>query len=216
MLKMVAAWWAAALTNQGLVRRPHGVQHLAALTMTTTGCFPTTSTSAALALAGLLPAEMAAGKVLVRQYCHGPLSRRLETMSTHLWHVWKLLLLARITRLGWSFEWRVQNHKMVYPPLWVGVRVVLGTRDSWAEDEVLRRVGRIFTDGSEQEEGVGVAFAAVEGQGKVLATGLFRLPPWATGGRRLPSGRPWSGGEIFNRRGVESFHWTRALSFPMC
>ena len=56
---------------------------------------------------------------------------------------------------------------MGYPPLWVEVRVVLGTRDSCAEGEVLKRVGHIFTDGSEQEE---------------LATGLFRfqLPPWAT------------------------------------
>jgi len=40
------------------------VQHLAALAMT--GCFRTTSTSTAVALVGLLLAEMAAGKVLVQ------------------------------------------------------------------------------------------------------------------------------------------------------
>ncbi|CAM9247733.1 unnamed protein product, partial [Heterosigma akashiwo] len=69
---------------------------------------------------------------------------------------------------------------MDYPPHRVEVRVVLGTRDSWAQDEVLRRVGRIFTDGSKRDEGVGAAFVVVDGQGRVLATGLFRLPPWAT------------------------------------
>jgi len=52
--------------------RLRSVQRLAALAMT--GCFRTTSTIAALALAGLLPAEMAAGKVLVQQYCHCPMS----------------------------------------------------------------------------------------------------------------------------------------------
>jgi len=57
--------------------------------------------------------------------------------------------------------------------------VVLGTRDSWAEGEVLRRMGRIFTDGSKQE-GVGAVFIAVDGLGRMLATGLFRLPPWVT------------------------------------
>ena len=80
MLNGVAAW-AAALTKKGTVRRLRSVQRLAALAMT--GCFRTTSTTAALALAGLLPAEMmAAGKVLVQQYCHGPMSRRLEIILT--------------------------------------------------------------------------------------------------------------------------------------
>ena len=58
--------------------------------------------------------------------------------------------------------------------------MVLGTRDSWAEDGVQRRVGRIFTDGSKRDEGVGAAFVVMDGQGRVLATGLLRLPPWAT------------------------------------
>mmetsp|Transcript_15434 Transcript_15434/g.23383 ORF Transcript_15434/g.23383 Transcript_15434/m.23383 type:complete len:84 (-) Transcript_15434:124-375(-) len=35
------------------------------------------------------------------------------------------------------------------------VRIVLGTKDSWVADGVLRRVGRIFTAGSKQEEGGG-------------------------------------------------------------
>ncbi|CAN0111554.1 unnamed protein product, partial [Heterosigma akashiwo] len=64
MLNGVVAW-AAALTKRGAQRRLRSVQRLAALAMT--GCFRTTSTSAALVLAGLLPAEMAAGKVLVQQ-----------------------------------------------------------------------------------------------------------------------------------------------------
>ena len=51
-------------------------------------------------------------------------------------------------RLDWSFKRCVQNQEMEYPPLWVEVRMVLGTRDSWAEDEVMRRAGRIFTAGS--------------------------------------------------------------------
>ena len=114
MLNGVVAW-AAALSKKGAQRRLRGVQRLAALAMT--GCFRTTSTKAALALAGLLPAEMAAGKVLVQQYCHGPMSRRLEIIRTpckwspHLWHVPQLLLSAKISQ-GWSFEWCVQNHKM--------------------------------------------------------------------------------------------------------
>jgi len=118
MLNGVAAW-AAALTKRGAQRRLRSVQRLAALAMT--GCFRTTSTTAALALAGLLPAEMAAGKVLVQQYCHGPMSRRLEIIRTpckwspHLWHVRQLLQSAGI-RLDWSFERRVQNHEMGYPP----------------------------------------------------------------------------------------------------
>ncbi|CAN0078562.1 unnamed protein product, partial [Heterosigma akashiwo] len=182
MLNGVAAW-VAALTKKGTVGRLRSVQRLAALAMT--GCFRTTSTTAALALAGLLPAEMAAGKVLVQQYCHGPMSRRLGIIRTpckwspHLWHVQQLLMSAGIS-LDWCFEQRVQNHEMDYPPHRVEVRVVLGTRGSWAQDEVLRRVGRIFTDGSKREEGVGAAFVVVDGQGRVLATGLFRLPSWAT------------------------------------
>ena len=113
--------------------RLRSAQRLAALAMT--GCFRATSTGAALAL--LLQAEMAAGKVLVQQYCHGPLSGRLEIIHTpckwspHLWHVPQLLLSARI-RLDWSFKRRVQNHEMDYPPHRVEVRVVLGTRDHWA------------------------------------------------------------------------------------
>jgi len=176
MLNGVVAW-AAALSKRGAQRRLRSVQRLAAL-----GCFRTTSTSAALALAGLLPAEMAAGKVLVQQYCYGPLSRRLEIIRTpckwspHLWHVRQLLLLAGI-RLDWSFKRRVQDHAMDYLPLRVEIRGVLGTRDSWAEGEVLRRVGRIFTEGPKQEEGVGAAFVAVDGQRRELATGLFRMPP---------------------------------------
>ncbi|CAM9154426.1 unnamed protein product, partial [Heterosigma akashiwo] len=97
----------------------------------------------------------------------------------HLWHVRQLLQSAGI-RLDWSFERRVQNYEMGYPPHRGEVRVVLGTRDSWAEDEVQRRVGRIFTDGSKQDEGVGAAFVVMDGQGRVLATGLLRLSPWAT------------------------------------
>ena len=54
--------------------------------------------------------------------------------------------------------------------------MVLGTWDSWAEDEVQRRVRRIFTDGSERDERVGAAFVVVDAQGRVLATGLFWLP----------------------------------------
>jgi len=125
---------------------------------------------------------MAAGKVLIQQYCHAPLSRRLEIICTpckwspHLWHVRQLLLLAGI-RLDWSFKRRVQDHAMDYLPLRVEIRGVLGTRDSWAEGEVLRRVGRIFTEGPKQEEGVGAAFVAVDGQRRELATGLFRMPP---------------------------------------
>ena len=103
-------------------------------------------------------------------YCHGPMPRRLEIICTpckwspHLWHVRQLLLSARIS-LDWSFERRVQNHEMDYPPHRVEVRVVLGTtRDSWAQDEVLRRVERIFTDGSKRDEGVlGAAFVVVDG-----------------------------------------------------
>jgi len=79
MLNGVVAW-AAALSKRGAQRRLRSVQRLAALAMT--GCFRTTSTNAALALAGLLPAEMAAGKLPVQQYCHGPLSRRLEIICT--------------------------------------------------------------------------------------------------------------------------------------
>ncbi|CAN0018624.1 unnamed protein product, partial [Heterosigma akashiwo] len=55
MLNGVVAW-AAALTKKGAQGRLRSVQRLAALAMT--GCFRTTSTQAALALAGLLPAEM--------------------------------------------------------------------------------------------------------------------------------------------------------------
>ncbi|CAM9989104.1 unnamed protein product [Heterosigma akashiwo] len=153
MLNGVATW-AGALTQKGTMERLRSVQRLAALAMT--GCFRTTLTTAALALAGLLPAEMvAAGKVLVQQYCHGPMSRRLEIIRTpckwsqHLWHVRQLLLSAGIS-LDWCFEQR---------------------------NEVLRPAGRIFTDGSKRDEGVGAAFVAVDGQGRVLATGLFRLPP---------------------------------------
>ena len=132
MLNGVVAW-AAALSKKGAQRRLRSVQRLAALAMT--GCFRTTSTKAALALAGLLPAEMAAGKVLVQQYCHGPMARRLEIIRTpckwppHLWHVRHLLLSAGIS-LDWRFERRVQNHEMDYLPHRVEVRVVLGTRDS--------------------------------------------------------------------------------------
>ena len=103
MLNGVVAW-AAALSKKGVQRRLRSVQRLAALAMT--GCFRTTSTKAALALAGLLPAEMAAGKVLVQQYCHGPMSRRLEIIRTpckwspHLWHVRQLLLSAGISLDG--------------------------------------------------------------------------------------------------------------------
>jgi len=52
MLNGVVAW-AAALSKRGAQRRLRSVQRLAALAMT--GCFRTTSTNAALALAGLLP-----------------------------------------------------------------------------------------------------------------------------------------------------------------
>jgi len=90
------------------------------------------------------------------------------------------LLQSAGIRLDWSFERRVQNHEMDYPPHRVEVRVVLGTRDSWAEDEVQRRVGRIFTDGSKRDEEVEAAFVVGDAQGRVLATGLFRLPPWVT------------------------------------
>jgi len=151
-------------------------------------------------------------------YCHGHLSRRLEIIRTpcewspHLWHVRQLLLSTGI-RLDWSFERHVQNHEMDYPPLRVEVRVVLGTRDSWAEGEVLRRVGRIFTDGSKQQEGVGPAFVAVDGQGRELATGLSRLPPWVT---IFKAAGPWSGARTFSRRGVGSLARTRTLCCPMC
>ncbi|CAN0125006.1 unnamed protein product, partial [Heterosigma akashiwo] len=54
MLNGVAAW-VATLTKKGTMGRLRSVQRLTALAMT--GCFRTTSTTAALALAGLLPAE---------------------------------------------------------------------------------------------------------------------------------------------------------------
>jgi len=79
MVRGVAGGRPAGLTKQGTARRLRGVPCLAALAMT--GCFRMTSTSAALALASLLPEEMAAGKKLVQQqYCHARLSSRLETI----------------------------------------------------------------------------------------------------------------------------------------
>mmetsp|Transcript_2531 Transcript_2531/g.3408 ORF Transcript_2531/g.3408 Transcript_2531/m.3408 type:complete len:112 (-) Transcript_2531:431-766(-) len=110
---------------------------------------------------------MVAGKVLVHHYCYGPLSRRLEAIRTtwslyHLWHLRHLLMSVGIG-LDWRFKRRVETPEMAYLPLCVvEVRVLLGTRDSWAEGEVLRRVGRIFTDGFKQEGGVGAAFVAVD------------------------------------------------------
>mmetsp|Transcript_22062 Transcript_22062/g.41060 ORF Transcript_22062/g.41060 Transcript_22062/m.41060 type:complete len:109 (+) Transcript_22062:377-703(+) len=108
---------------------------------------------------------------------------------------------------------------MDYPPLRVEVHVVLGTRDSWAEGEVLRRVGRIFTDGFKQEEGVGAVFVAVDGQGRMLATGLFRLPPWATIFQaevvaQRAALEYWC--QEFQQEGVGSLLWTHALCCPMC
>mmetsp|Transcript_22060 Transcript_22060/g.41050 ORF Transcript_22060/g.41050 Transcript_22060/m.41050 type:complete len:168 (+) Transcript_22060:163-666(+) len=167
---------------------------------------------------------MVAGKVLVHHYCYGPLSRRLEAIRTtwslyHLWHLRHLLMSVGIG-LDWRFKRRVETPEMAYLPLCVvEVRVLLGTRDSWAEGEVLRRVGRIFTDGFKQEEGVGAVFVAVDGQGRMLATGLFRLPPWATIFQaevvaQRAALEYWC--QEFQQEGVGSLLWTHALCCPMC
>ncbi|CAM9849775.1 unnamed protein product [Heterosigma akashiwo] len=150
------------------------------------------------------------------------MSRRLEIIRTpckwspHLWHVRQLLLSAGI-RLDWSFERCVQNHEVDYPPLRVEVRVVLGTRDSGAEDEVLRRVWHIFTDWSKRDEGVWVAFAVVNGQG-CWQRAFFgcRHGPRSSRRRWLPSGRPWSGARTIGRREVGSSPRTRALCYIQC
>jgi len=174
MLNGVAAW-AAAMTKQGTVRRRlRGLERLVALAVT--GCFRTTSTCVALALANLLPAKMAAGKVLVQQYCPGPLSRRLETIripckwSPDLWHVRQLMLSAGVT-----FR-TTRPAPQVGSPWGAGHRGKLDGERS-TEACVWGAPSRM---GPSRMKGVGAAFVAVDEQGRVLAMGLFRLPPWAT------------------------------------
>ena len=62
--------------------------------------------------------------------------------------------------LQWTFERRILDHELPYPPLRKAVKITLGSREAWAE-ELLEgaRGGRIFTDGSKLEDGsVGAAF----------------------------------------------------------
>ena len=89
--------------------------------------------------------------------------------------------------LHWTFERRMLDLELPYPPLRKAVKVTLGTREAWAEGLLLKvaRGGRIFTDGSKLdmwEDGlVGVAFVVFNRRrGREVGRGLYRLPSYCT------------------------------------
>ncbi|CAM9697218.1 unnamed protein product, partial [Heterosigma akashiwo] len=172
MLLNGVAVWGVALQRKGVVRQLRSVQAMAAKAMTR--CFKSTRTEVALALAGLPPVDLVGKEMVVLQYTHGTMRRRVEALregcewSPHL--------------KFWAFERRMLDHELPYPPLRKAVKVTLGSQEAWAE-ELLEgaRGGRIFTDGSKLEDGsVGAAFVAFNRKGREVERGLYRLPHYCT------------------------------------
>ena len=166
-----------------------------------------TRTEVALELAGLPPVDLVGKEVVVLQYTHGIMRRRVEALregcewSPHLRFVRETLEEAGVD-LQWTFERRILDHELPYPRLRKGVKVTLGSREGLLEGA---RGGRIFTDGSKLEDGsVGAAFVAFNRRGREVGRGLYRLPHYCT---------------VYQADGLaqrESARWTKGLATTLC
>ncbi|CAN0071389.1 unnamed protein product, partial [Heterosigma akashiwo] len=166
------AVWGAALKSKGVVEQLRSAQAMAAKAMTR--CFKSTRAEVALALAGLPLVDLVGKEMVVLQYTHG-------TMSPDLRLVRKTLEEAGVD-LQWTFERRMLDHELPYPPRRKAVKVTLGSQEAWAEGLLEgTRSGKIFTDGSKLEGGsVGAAFVAFNRRGREVGRGLYRLPHYCT------------------------------------
>ena len=81
-----------------------------------TRCFQSTRTEVALALAGLPPVDLVGKEMVVLQYTHGTMRRRMETLregcewSPHLRFVRETLEEAGVD-LQWTFERIMLDHE---------------------------------------------------------------------------------------------------------
>ena len=123
----------------------------------------------------------------VLQYSHGGmLMGRLKELSgdcawsPHLAFVRQLMLEAGV-ELGGSFERRLVDWELPYPPERKPLDITLGRKEEWAEELIQPRpgVGVVYTDGSKKESGVGAASVAQDPEGQNVRQGLFKLPDYA-------------------------------------
>ena len=206
MLNGVAVW-GKALERKTVVRQMRSVQRKAALAMTR--CFKTTKAEVALALAGLTPVDLVAKELVVLQYSHGILRGRMEELrdgcawSPHLAFVRQLMLEAGV-ELGGSFERRLVDWELPYPPERKPLDITLGRKEEWAEELIQPRpgVGVVYTDGSKKESGVGAAFVAQDPEGQNVGQGLFKLPDYCSN---------YQAEAVAQREGVI---WTKEVGHP--
>ncbi|CAN0101235.1 unnamed protein product, partial [Heterosigma akashiwo] len=161
------AVWGKALERKTVVKQLRSVQQRAALAMT--GCFKTTKVEVALALAGLTPVDLVAKELVVLQYSHGTLRGRMEELRDGF-------------ELGGSFERRLADWELPYPPERKSLDITLGRREEWAEEliEPWPGVGVVYTDGYKKESGVGAAFVAQDPEGQNVGQRLFKLPDYCS------------------------------------
>ena len=138
-------------------------------------------------MAGLTPVDLVAKELVVLQYSHGILRGRMEELrdgcawSPHLAFVRQLMLEAGV-ELGGSFERRLVDWELPYPPERKPLDITLGRKEEWAEELIQPRpgVGVVYTDGSKKESGVGAAFVAQDPEGQNVRQGLFKLPNYCS------------------------------------
>ena len=176
--------WGDALEKDFILKMLQGVQRLAAAMITR--AFSTASTEAIVALAGITPIDLKADEMIVKSFLHTPLNARLKdlpssrTFCPHLRHLSTLLIEMNLSYTG-AYETPVLDHELPYPPHRVKSQVLLGKRKEFCANHLLLP-GRckIFSGGSKKDTEVGAAFAAIDGNGKVVGMGMYKLPPHAT------------------------------------
>jgi len=109
--KKIAEWMGTADINlifgqksKGVVRQLRSAQAMAAKAMTR--WFKSTRTEVVLALAGLPPADLVGKEMVVLQYIHGTMRRRMEALREGC--DWSLHL--RFARLWRKREWTCSGH----------------------------------------------------------------------------------------------------------
>ena len=113
-------------------------------------------------------------------------------------------MLEAGVELGGSFERRLVDWELPYPPERKPLDITLGRKEEWAEELIQPRpgVGVVYTDGSKKESGVGAAFVAQDPEGQNVGQGLFKLPDYCSN---------YQAEAVAQREGVI---WTKEVGHP--